>query len=210
MPAALAMSCGFAAPGARADVAISRASLASEARFTVTYTLSPAGGKPSVQVFTVAVSGSKGRADYAMEGLGNVRYVANDQGVFLYIPANKAAQKMTGGKGIDAALKLAFQEAVQQLKGAKKVGAATVSGIPTDLYRNPKTGTAVYLGTKPGFQLPVKMELSNAGGRRTILVTGIALGGKIPASLFALPPGTKIIDSNSQAKGAGPGIPGVK
>ena len=190
---------------ARAEPSVTRQSLAKNARFTVTYTLSPKGGTPQVQTFSVAVSGALGRADYKMDGIGNVRYVANGQGVFLYVPANKAAQKLGGAGGIDAALKQAFRTAVEQLKGAKKVGTATVSGIPTDVYRQPKTGTTVYLGTKTGFTLPVRAELSNEGGKRLILVTGIQLDTPVPAAHFALPQGTKIIDS----KGA-PGLPGVK
>jgi hypothetical protein len=196
--------------GVQADPgAISRASLADSARFSVRYTLTPKGGKPEVQDFSVAVSGASGRADYKMQGLGDVRYLANTTGVYLFIPANKAAQKMTDVRGIDAALKLAFNEAVQQLKGAKKVGKSVISGQPVDIYKNPKTGTTVCLGTAPGFKLPVKMELSNEGGKRTILVSGIQLGVAIPAAHFALPKGTKVIDAKG-ASGVGPGLPGVK
>lgn len=201
-----------AAPSlARAEPVVNRQSLAKNARFTVTYTVSPKGGAPQVQKFTVAVSGAKGRADYKMDGLGDVRYLANESGFYLYVPANKAAQKLgnTGGGGIDAALKQAFGNAVQQLKGAKKVGSATVSGIPTDVYQQAKTGTTVYLGTKPGFKIPVKVEVSNEGGKRLILVTGIQLDTPVPAAVFALPKGTQVID-NKGAGGAGPGLPGVK
>jgi hypothetical protein len=195
---------------AKADpITISRANLAKNARFTVTYTLTPKGGKPDVTTFAVAVSGPSGRADYKMQGLGDVRYIANESGVYLFIPANKAAQKMMDVKGIDAALKLAFNEAVQQLKGAKKVGQSKVSGQPVDIYKNPQTGTTVCLGTAPGFKLPVKMELSNEGGKRTILVSGIQLGTAIPATFFLLPKGTQVIESKG-ATGAGPGLPGVK
>jgi hypothetical protein len=190
-------------------ISISRASLAKSARFTVTYTLTPKGGKAEVTTFAVAVSGPSGRADYKMQGLGDVRYIANDSGVYLFIPANKAAQKMADVKGIDAALKLAFNEAVQQLKGAKKIGQTKVSGQPVDIYKNVKTGTTVCLGTAPGFKLPVKMELSNEGGKRTILVSGIQIGTPIPAGYFLLPKGTQVIESKG-ATGAGPGLPGVK
>ncbi len=196
--------------GASADpVTLSRASLAKEARFTVTYTLAPKEGKPQVTKFAVAVSGAHARADYPVQGLGDTRYLVNSEGVFFFIPANKAAQQMPGGKGIDDALKLAFSEAVQQLRGAKKVGVAKVSGQPVDIYKNPKTGTTVCLGTAPGFKLPVKMELSNEGGKRTILVSGIQLGTPIPANYFQLPKGTQVIKSTG-ASGAGPGLPGIK
>ena len=194
---------------ARAEPGLSRQNLAKNARFTVTYTVSPKGGAPQVQKFQVMVSGTKGRADYKMDGIGDVRYVANESGVFLYVPANKAAQKMAGSVGMEVALKQAFGDALQQLKGAKKIGSATVSGIPTDVYRQPRTGTTIYLGTKPGFTLPVKVEMSNEGGKRLVLVTGIQLDTPIPAAQFALPPGTKVIDSKG-ASGVGSGIPGVK
>jgi hypothetical protein len=194
---------------ARAELTVSRASLAKNARFTVTYTLTPKGGKSEVTTFVVAVNGPKGRADYKMQGLGDVRYLANESGVYLFIPANKAAQKMMDVKGIDAALKLAFNEAVQQLKGAQKIGKTTLSGQPVDIYKNSKTGTTVCLGTAPGFKLPVRMELSNAGGKRTILVSGIQIGAPLPAAYFALPQGTQVIESKS-ASGAGPGLPGVR
>ncbi|MGC4044199.1 MAG: hypothetical protein QM758_10405 [Armatimonas sp.] len=207
----IALGClAVLAGAASADpISISRASLAKEARFMVTYTLAPKDGKPAVTKFAVAVSGTNGRADYKMQGLGDVRYIANDSGVYLFIPANKAAQKMTNAKGIDDALKYAFNEAVQQLKGAKKVGASKVSGQPVDIYKNPKTGTTVCLGTAPGFKLPVKMELSNEGGKRTILVSGIQLGTAIPTNYFLLPKGTQVIESKG-ASGAGPGLPGIK
>ncbi len=205
----LGLVLALGASAARAELTVSRASLAKNARFTVTYTLTPKGGKPEVTTFVVAVSGPKGRADYKMQGLGDVRYVANESGVYLFIPANKAAQKMMDVKGIDAALKLAFNEAVQQLKGAQKVGKTTLSGQPVDIYKNSKTGTTVCLGTAPGFKLPVKMELSNAGGKRTILVSGIQIGAALPATYFALPQGTQVIESKG-ASGAGPGLPGVR
>ena len=196
---------------ARAEPSVTRQSLAKNARFTVTYTVSPKGGAPQVQKFVVAVSGAKARADYKMDPLGDVRYLANEGGFYLYVPANKAAQKLgkAGGGGIDAALKQAFGSAVQQLKGAKKVGSATVSGIPTDIYKQAKTGTTVYLGTKTGFKIPVKVEVSNEGGKRLILVTGIQLDTPVPAAVFALPKGTQVID-NKGAGSAGPGLPGVK
>lgn len=183
--------------------ALSRSSLAASARFTVTATLVPKNGKSESVVFQVEVSGNKARVDYSDAMLGQVRQVINEKGTFFYIPANKAAQKSKAT--IEDGLKLVFQQATSEMRGAKKLGSERVSGIATDVYKNPRTGTTIYWGTTPGFTLPVKVELKNEGGSRTLLASKIQLGVKIPAERFSLPAGTQIIES--QGSQSLPGLP---
>lgn len=184
--------------------AFSRASLAKSAQFTVTTVRAPKGGPKDTQVFQVAVSGIKARLDYKDQALGEVCYVVNEKGAFFFIPANKAAQKMN--LKIEDGLKTVFSQASDVLAGAQKTGKATVSGIACDVYTNARTGSVVYLGTTPGFTVPVKLEVKNAGGMQTMQASNIKLNGNIPAALFALPAGTQVIEGQAGA----PGLPGSR
>lgn len=183
---------------------LSRANLAKTAQFTVTTVLAPKSGPKDTQVFQVAVSGDKGRLDYKDKALGEVRYVVNEKGAFFFIPANKAAQKMN--VKIDDGLNTVFAQASEVLSGAQKTGKATVAGIVCDVYKNPRTGSVVYLGVTPGFTLPVKLEIRNAGGMQTMQASGIKLNGSIPAAHFALPAGTQVIEG----QGGPGGLPGSR
>lgn len=183
---------------------LSRANLAKTAQFTVTTVLAPKSGQKDTQVFQVAVSGEKARLDYKDRALGEVRYLVNEKGTFFFIPANKAAQKMN--LKIEDGLKTVFSQAGEVLAGAQKSGKATVSGIACDIYKNPRTGSVVYLGTTLGFTLPVKLEIRNAGGMQTMQATQIKLNGSIPSAHFALPVGTQVIET----QGGPSGLPGSR
>jgi len=139
------------------------------------------------------------------KSMGELCYLVNDKGTFLWIPSTKSAQKMEVTGGIEQALGLAFAQAASAMDGAKKSGKALVSGQPTEVYRNERLGTTIYMGTGAGFRLPVKVETVNAGGRQTLLASSIKLGGSIPATRFALPKGTQLLEG-SGAPGSMPGI----
>jgi hypothetical protein len=108
------------------------------------------------------------------------------------MPENKTAMKQTFQGGVEGALRVAFAQAREQLAGAKKIGTETVSGQPTAVYQARTGGTKIYMGTRPGFQLPVKIETRNEGGTSTLLVTNIRLNGQIADNRFTLPPGTRV------------------
>jgi hypothetical protein len=186
-------------PAAEKKPTLSRANLAKTAQFTVTTVLSPKSGPKETRTFQVAVSGAKGRLDYKDPALGEVCYLVNEKGAFFFIPANKAAQKMN--VKIDDGLNTIFSQAGEVLAGAKKTGKATVAGIVCDIYTNPRTGSVVYLGTTPGFTLPVKLEIKNAGGMQIMQASTIKLNGTIPAAHFALPAGTQVIAGQGGPKG---------
>ncbi|MBB6049230.1 LolA family protein [Armatimonas rosea] len=183
---------------------LSRANLAKTAQFTITTVMAPKSGPKDTQVFQVAVSGPKARLDYKDKALGEVCYMVNEKGTFFYLPVNKAAQKMN--LKIEDGLKTVFSQASEVLAGAQKTGKATVAGIACDIYTNPRTGSVVYLGTTPGFTVPVKLEIKNAGGMQTMQASNIKLNGNIPAALFALPAGTQIIEG----QGGASGLPGSR
>lgn len=174
---------------------ITRANLAKSASFKVTQTIAPQGGKPLVRTFRVEVKGEKARLDYEDEALGPVRYLANGKGVFLYLPGSETVVKQSFKGGVEGALKLAFSQANERMAKAQKVGAATVSGQPTTIYKDPETGTLIYIGTRPGFRLPVKTELVNAGGKNTLMVSDIKLDVAIDDARFEYPKNTQVIDS---------------
>lgn len=205
--AAFAPAPAVHAQSSGAALNLSRASLANAAAFTVTNTVAPKGGAKVSQVYKVEVKGGKARLDYSDPAIGAVTYLANEKGVFFVIPANKTAVKQTFKGGVEGALRVAFAQANEQLKTAKKVGTATVSGQPTDVYKDAKTGALIYVGKRPGFRLPVKTVLTNEGGTRTLTVTGIVLNPKLSDARFALPPGTQLIDNGSGAAAAP--VPGV-
>jgi hypothetical protein len=185
-------------------VTFSRANLAKTAQFTITTVMAPKSGPKDTQVFQVAVSSTKARLDYKDKALGEVCYMVNEKGTFFYLPINKAAQKMN--LKIEDGLKTVFSQASEVLAGAQKTGKATVAGIACDIYTNPRTGSVVYLGTTPGFTVPVKLEIKNAGGMQTMQASNIKLNGNIPAALFALPAGTQIIEG----QGGASGLPGSR
>ena len=192
---------------ARADTfAVTRANLAKNAIFTVTQTLAPKGGTKFVRVFKIEVKGEKARVDFADPNAGDMRYIANDKGLFIYIPGNKTAMKQSVKGGVESALKQAFAQANSGLAGAKKVGTAIVSGQPTDVYRDPKKGSVVYMGTANGFRLPVKVEQTNVGGTTTLVVTGIRLNPVLADTEFVLPTGTHVEGSEE----GGAELPGAR
>ena len=195
-------------PAAAQGLKFSRASLANTASFTVTTTLVPKGGSKSSQVMRVQVKGNKARLDFNNPQIGSVTYLANEKGVFFYVPANKVAQKQQFQGGVDAALKLAFQQVNEQLKTAKKAGTAMVSGQTTDVYKDAKRGATIYIGRSPAFRLPIKTVVTNEGGTRTVLVTDIKTNVALADSRFAVPRGVQIIESTGAPSGPG-GIPGV-
>ena len=193
--------------GAQQAPRFSRSSLARTASFVVTNTLTPKGGSKVSQVMRVEVKGNKARVEYSNPQLGQVTYLANEKGVFFYVPANKVAQRQRFEGGVDSVLQLAFRQVNQQLQGAKKVGTARVSGQPTDVYRDTKSGATIYVGRAAGFRLPVKTELKNEGGTRTLLVTNIKTNVALADARFAVPAGVQIIESTGAA--GVPGMPGV-
>lgn len=181
---------------------VSRANLANAASFTVNSVLMPKGGSKVTQTFRVEVKGNKARMDYSDPATGNVQYLANEKGVFFVIPANRTAVKQSIKGGVEQALQVAFAQANEQLKTAKKVGVTTVNGMPADIYKDASSGTTIYVGKKPGFRLPLKTLITNEGGSRTITVTNIKINPKLAETRFALPKGMQIVDGGSSPVGA--------
>jgi hypothetical protein len=184
-------------PAPKTDTApvfkLTRAQLAQNISFVATMTTTPSSKNSlkSVQTFRVELKGKKARMEYKDATLGEVRYVINDKGTFFYIPANKAAQQMNGR--VEDALNLTFARFKEMLTSMKRVGTETVSGIPTTIYKDTKTGAMLYMGTHPGFQLPVKVLVRNEGGTNAFLVSQINLKPTLPDERFALPQGTQVI-----------------
>lgn len=200
-----ALLLGGTEPGRAAAPTFSRSSLANTASFTVTNTVAPRGGSKSVTVMRVEVKGSRARLEYNNPALGAVTYLANEKGIFLYVPANKVAQKQNFQGGIDRALQFAFAQVSQQLRTAKKTGTATVSGQPTDVYKDAASGATVYVGRAPGFRMPVKTVVTNVGGTRTLLVTNIKTNIALSDARFTIPTGVQIITPGGGAAGGFPG-----
>jgi hypothetical protein len=182
---------------------VGRADLARSASFTVIRTLSPAGGTPIVNTYHVTVDGANGRVDYDDPAMGPVRYLTTAQGAFLYIPGNQSATRYSLKGGIDLALRQAFQFVTSQGRAFVRTGTATVSGQPTITYRNPSNGAVVFIGTRPGFRLPVKGVLRNEGGSQSFVVSDIRLNISTAKALFAIPAGTQIIRDGGDSAGPG-------
>ena len=178
---------------------LSRTQLAQNISFVATMTSAPKSATGSAnnvkvtQTFRVELKGKKARLDYKDASLGEVRYLINDQGTFFYIPANKAAQQTKGR--IEDALELTFSRFKDLLENMKRVGTETVSGIPTIVYKDSKTGAMLYMGTHPGFRLPVKVVVRNEGGTNSFLVSQIKMNPPAGDDQFVLPKGTQVIKS---------------
>lgn len=186
-----------------APVKITRTRLANVASFTVTSVLMPKGGSKVSQVFRVEVKGNKARMDYSDPATGEVRYLANEKGVYFIIPASKTAVKQNLSGGVEQALQVAFAQVNEQLKTAVKTGETRIDGMPVDIYKQAKTGNLIYVGKKPGFQLPIKATTINEGGSRTVTVTNIKLNPAIADARFALPAGVRVMDGAGAPTGAG-------
>ncbi len=192
----LIASAGAAPPAAAAPQSfqISRANLAKAATFTVTQTTAPKGSAPLIRTYRITVKGNKARVEFDDPAIGPARYIANEKGVFLFIEGSGAATKYNVKGGVDAALLQAYRFVTSQGSSYKKVGTATVSGQPTDVFKNVKNGASLYVGKAAGFRLPVKSVLTNEGGTQSFLVSNIKLNTSPQDALFALPAGTQIID----------------
>ena len=191
------VSSAAAAPPAAAPVQsfqISRANLAKAATFTVTQTTAPKGSAPLTRTYRITVKGNKARVEFDDPAIGPARYIANEKGVFLFIEGSGAATKYNVKGGVDAALRQAYRFVTSQGSSYKKVGTATVSGQPTDVFKNVKNGGSLYVGKASGFRLPIKSVLTNEGGTQSFLVSNIKLNTSPQDALFALPAGTQIID----------------
>jgi len=199
--AAAVLYFGTLPAAAQAPPAISRASLARTASFTITQTLTPKGGAKVSQVMRAEVKGDRARLEMNNPQVGAVTYLSNPKGVFLYMPSAKIAQKQSlpEGASVDALLRRAFGQINRELRSAKKIGAATVSGQKTDVYKDARTGTTIHIGTNPGFRLPVKVVANNAGGTRTLLVSNIKTNIALADARFAVPPGVRIIEASGGA-----------
>lgn len=184
---------------ASAQIKITRANVAKTASFTVTQTTAPKNGAKLSQVIRVEVKGNNARVEMDNRDLGSVTYLANTQGMFFYIPANKVAQKQPFQGGAEEALRLAFRQVNEQLRTAKKTGTAIVSGQTTDVYKDGKTGAMIYVGRNPGFRLPVKTVLATSSGTQTFLVSNIKTNISLSDARFALPAGVRVIDGNGAA-----------
>ncbi|MBC8103282.1 MAG: hypothetical protein H7Z41_11900 [Cytophagales bacterium] len=191
----------------KAAFTVSRANLANVVTFNVTQTTAPKGSAPLIRSYRVSVKGNKARVEFEDPAIGPARYIANEKGVFLYIEGSGAASKYNVKGGVDAALRQAYQFVTAQGASYKKVGTATVSGQPTDVFKNVKNGASLYVGKAAGFRLPIKSVLTNEGGTQSFLVSNIKLNASIPDAIFALPAGTQIIDG---ASGGAIGLGGGK
>ncbi len=197
-----------ARPAGGAPGNFGRANLANAAAFTITDVLTPKQGSKVVQTMKVEVKGNRGRLDFENPAIGAVRYVANEKGVFFYIPANKTATRQQVKGGVDTAIRTAFAQFGGYLRGAKKVGTGTVSGLPAAIYKDPESGALVYVSTKPGFKLPVKLVLDNEGGKRTVTISAVRLNPSLADARFVLPAGTQVIEGGG-APVPGAGVPGA-
>lgn len=192
----------IAAPAGGGSYTITRKSLAESATFTVTQTLLPKDGAKFERVYRISVKGEKARADFDDPQSGaSVRYVANDKGVFTYLPASKTAVKQSLKGGVEAALQLVFAQVRTQMAKAKKTGSSKVAGVPTTVFKTADGSSTVYWSEKPGFRLPIKIVQNNAGGTSTVSVSDIRLKPTLRDDLFVLPPGTDIVD-NGESGGA--------
>jgi len=195
----------FTAAATAQTPSFSRASLANTASFTITNTLAPNGGAKVAQVTRVEVKGNKARVEMNNPQIGRVLYLANEKGVFLYMPAQKLAQRQSlpAGESVNTVLGRAFGQVNRQLRTAKKIGTERVSGQNTDVYRDSRSGALIHIGKNPGFRLPVKVTTKNQGGTRTVLVSNIKTNIALADARFAVPTGVRVIESDGAA-----GLPG--
>lgn len=197
--AAAAWGLGEAHAGAQ-EAGSTRAGLARTASFTVTSVAQPKGKSKVSQVTRVEVKGNKARTETVVAGVSTVTLI-EDKAIYVFNPGSKLVTKQQAEGDMDAFLRRLYEGKDRFLKTAKKVGTESISGQPTDVYRDEAAGVLIYLGTKPGFRLPVKITKDGDSGSETLLVTDVKTNITLPDARFALPQGAQVIEARVGPEG---------
>jgi outer membrane lipoprotein-sorting protein len=188
-------------------------------KFTMNTTTQAQGMHVNVQA-KVWVKGQKARLEMNPPTSGPILVLVNGKKLHNLFPQRKqgtVSTIRTPQNGPDNPWEFLVANVDSLLKGAKKVGQQKLDGYTCDIYQKSgsREGETMTLkswitrGTKP--RLPIKVEQTINVKRpnmtmqqtQTTRMTGIQMGVPIPDSLFNVPAGYKIVQSQS------PGLPGV-
>ena len=182
------------------EAGFTRADLAKTASFTITSSVQPKDKSKVSQVTRVEVKGNRARAETVVGGLPTVTLI-QDKAIYVFHPGSKLVTKQPPEGDLDAFLRRLYEGKDRFLKTARKVGTESISGQPTDVYRDEAAGVLVYRGTKPGFRLPVKITKDGDSGSETLLITDIKTNIALPDARFALPQGAQVIEARPAPEG---------
>jgi hypothetical protein len=161
------------------------------------------------------VKGEKARVESDNPETGPILVLVDGPKVRTLFPQQKRG--MVRNDGPPSPWEVAIANVTQLTKGAKKLGRQNLEGHPCDIYeRRAPDGSMTlkaWITTDTQPRVPLRIEQKVQVRRpnvtidrtQTTRITGLQFGAPIPDSLFAVPPGYKIVQAG--APGA-PGMPG--
>ena len=179
----------------------------------------------------VWVKGQKARVEANEPMAGPTIRLVNGSRMHTLYPQQKRGMVttlQTGPKGPKNPMEFIIANVGQLTRNARKTGQQTIDGYPCDVYRlkrNEEGGTMtmrawITRATQPRLPLKVEQVLEvrrpnmSVNQSQTTRITGLKIGVPIPDSVFALPPGYKIVEGGPGGAGLpggpGMGVPGMR
>ncbi len=170
---------------------------ASAAAHSVSYTQRTTAGGEIIDSYVV-VHDDQMRVETTVKGQSTV-VIKNSQGTFSYMPAQHMAMKIPDRSSTQQPVEHPdnYLEALARYQ-AHRVGAETIDGHPCDVYEwtTPEGTSRVWIWTEQ--KLPIRVEVKDPQGRMVIsIISDVQLEVPAPASLFELPPGVSVMDTDS-------------
>jgi len=199
------------------------------AQFKVTAVQSSTQGQVTM-TSQVWITSSQARADLKHPLGGDMTVLLTDGAVYQLSPKEKQGVKgklppeiQPGKDNFDHFMKTLAFNGGEVVKAAKKIGTGTVAGHPCDIYKHSEKKQdavrtiQVWMPQKlqPKFALKAIIETSmskpGVSMKESLNVTlsGVKVNQPIPAAVFKVPAGYKIVEGKIQAPGK-PGAPGGK
>jgi hypothetical protein len=189
-------------------------------QFTMTTVTDAQGMHMNVEA-KIWVKGQKARVETNSPFTGQVLMLTDGTTVRYLYPQQKRGTVTTlnpGPHGPRNPWELVIGSVSELTHGAKKQGEEKLGGYSCDVYeltrRSPSQSQIVksWITRTTQPRLPLKVEISahvkrpnmTVNQTQTTRITGLKIGMPLPNSLFAVPPGYKIVQSN------GPGLPGLR
>lgn len=138
---------------------------------------------------------------------GSTIQIKHGRDFYVYVPAQKAAQKVVVSAGQMMSVEQMFKNKMKITEGGKKIGAGLVAGVTCDIYSIPAKGRSskVYVSTDSRFPIPLKIETTAGSMSEVSDTTSLKLNTSISDSMFTLPKGTKLVTQSPKATKRSPG-----
>ncbi|HET6453513.1 MAG TPA: hypothetical protein VFI02_03835 [Armatimonadota bacterium] len=125
---------------------------------------------------------------------GLVVNIRKGQVLYIYSPAEKKAVKTTIPAGQGGSVQQFIEKMSSPVKGAKKVGTATVIGIKCDVFSASEKGSSakLYISTDPRLPTLLKSQETSGALSRSVETKQLKLNYNVPDTMFSLPKGVTV------------------